>query len=74
MPDARPTGRIGALAQRKVKEGIEGASVNTTDGKTHQGYKVSENDKELVLHRPGGRGELRAWQEPTSKYAATSAR
>ncbi len=38
--------------KRQVKEGYMALSVVTADGKTHQGYKDREDDKELVLRDP----------------------
>jgi putative heme-binding domain-containing protein len=38
--------------KRQVKEGFVALSVITDDGKTHQGYKDKEDDKELVLRDP----------------------
>src|SRR5262245_2549005 len=38
--------------KRQVKDGYMALLVVTGDGKTHQGYKASENAKELVLRDP----------------------
>jgi putative heme-binding domain-containing protein len=38
--------------KRQVKDGYMALLVITSDGKRHQGYKASENDKELVLRDP----------------------
>src|SRR5205085_2214313 len=38
--------------KRQVKEGYMAVAVITADGKTVQGYKSSENDRELVLRDP----------------------
>ncbi len=38
--------------KRQIKQGFVALTVQTGDGKVHQGYKESENDKELVLRDP----------------------
>ncbi|MCS7045432.1 MAG: plastocyanin/azurin family copper-binding protein [Gemmataceae bacterium] len=45
--------------KRKVKEGFDAIAVVTSDGRTVQGYKSSEDESELVLREPATHALLR---------------